>query len=615
MDDARVLVVGPAADSAVETGSGTPDVVHEPTARAALERLDEGFDCVVCIDLPAATVEGLASVAECPVVERVSSADRTLGERVDALVNAGRTDGWRGDPETGRVPSEALLRRAVDAAPVGVTIADASVEDYPLVYVNEGFERITGYGSAEVLGRNCRFLQGAETDPDAVGEFREAIERSEQRVVELLNYRKDGREFWNRVELAPVEDESGTVTHFVGFQLDVSARREAEAGVERERADLETLLNRVNGLLGDVTAGLVEASSRPAVEQVLVDRVAESGVYRGAWVATPDLGAGRFGQGASAGVDAIPTVTLEDGDEDPVARAYETGELVFAERAPAHEAVHEGGVVAVPLTYRETTYGVCCVYTTGAFGDHDRAVFRVLGRAAATAIHAVEGRRLLGSDAVTELELRLTEAFPADLAARLDATLTYEGAVFGDDGVRTFYTVADADAARVATETAREPDVLGCRAVTDGSAPLFEVVVGHDSLGPAVADRGAELRTAVADADGLTLTLSVPVGTETRTLVEWLDERFGPVELTATRERDRPSRTRTEFRDELESRLTDRQLTALRLAHVGGYFAPNRRATGDELADAMGVSRSTFHQHLRAAHRKLVDGFFDPSGT
>jgi PAS domain S-box-containing protein len=610
MENARVLVVGTPADCTVDSGERPLDVSYEREPRAALDRLAEGFDYVVCVDLPCSQVAAIESVFECPVLDRMSEGDRPLGERVAALVDTLRTDGgvgWQADH-----PSEAVRQRAMDAAPVGVTIADAGERDCPLVYVNEGFERLTGYTAAEVLGRNCRFLQGEETDPAAAETFRRAIEGSEHRVVELLNYRKDGTPFWNRVELAPVEDETGTVTHFVGFQMDVTARREAEAGVERERANLETLLNRVNGLLGDVTAALMEASTRGAVERALVERLAGTDGYRGVWIGCPDLGADRFETAERVGVDDPPTVALSGAD--PVSRAYETGTAVFAADPPAHEGHHDGGVAAVPLTYRGTTYGVCCVYANdeGSFGEHERAVLRVLGRTAATAIHAIEGRRLLGSDTVTEVELRLPGTFPAGLAERLGATLTYEGAVFGDDHLRTFYTATRADPSVVTVEAAREPSVVGCRAVTDGPESLFEFAVTPDSLVPALADRGAELEAATADGDGVHVTLALPVSAETRSLVETLRDRFGVVELVATHERKRPSRTTPEFRDELESRLTDRQLTALRLAHVGGYFAPNRRASGEELAAAMGVSRSTFHQHLRAAQRKLADGFLDP---
>jgi PAS domain S-box-containing protein len=611
MKQARVLVVGTPTDSDDVPGAGPLDVVHETDPESARDRLGQGFDAVVCLGLPRAEVTEFESAADCPVLEPVAESDRPLRERVEAVVGAG-TDGPDEDVTGGL--SASVRRRAMDAAPVGVTIADARADDLPLVYVNEGFERLTGYTASEALGRNCRFLQGPETDPESVAEFNEAIDRAEHRVVELRNHRKDGSAFWNRVELAPVEDDDGTVTHFVGFQLDVTARRAAETEAERERSDLEGLLDRVNGLLGDVTAAVVQASTRQAVERALVERLADDGGYDRAWVATPDLTAGRFEAGASVGVERPPTLAL-DGSE-PVAAAYATDELVCSERPTAHEGHHDGTVVALPLTYHETTYGVCCVYVDDGttFGEYDRAVFRVLGRTAATAIHAIEGRRLLGSDSVTELELRLTETFPAGLAARLGTTVDYEGAVFGDDHIRTFYTVTEAEPAEVTAAAARDPDVVGCRAVTAGEESLFEFVVTAESLVPALADHGAELQRAAADSDGLAITLSLPAGVETRSLVESLRDRFGPVELVATRTRERPTRTPPEFRDELESRLTDRQLTALRLAHVGGYFAPARRASGDELAAAMGVSRSTFHQHLRAAQRKLVGGFFDPAG-
>ena len=86
----------------------------------------------------------------------------------------------------------ALKDRALDVAAEGITIADARLPDRPLIYANEGFERVTGYAVAEVVGRNCRFLQGAGTDPAAVAEQREC-------VVEILNYQRDGTTSWNRL--------------------------------------------------------------------------------------------------------------------------------------------------------------------------------------------------------------------------------------------------------------------------------------------------------------------------------------------------------------------------------------------------------------------------------
>ena len=145
---------------------------------------------------------------------------------------------------TDRKEREAELQRktrAIEEAPVGITISDPNKPDNPMVYVNQGFVDITGYDKAEALGRNCRFLQGQDTDPEPVAAMREAVENREQTAVELRNYRTDGTEFWNRVTIAPVEDDDGAVTHFVGFQEDITERKASESRLETQRDNLETL--------------------------------------------------------------------------------------------------------------------------------------------------------------------------------------------------------------------------------------------------------------------------------------------------------------------------------------------------------------------------------------
>jgi phosphoserine phosphatase RsbU/P len=152
----------------------------------------------------------------------------------------------RGDPSAAarleeQAPADqlSLKDRALDVAAEGITIADARLPARPLIYANEGFERLTGYPVAEVLGRNCRFLQGPDSDPAAVAEIRAAIAEQRECVVEILNYRRDGRTFWNRLSITPVRDESGGVTHYIGIQSDVTARREAEEGLRRAKAALD----------------------------------------------------------------------------------------------------------------------------------------------------------------------------------------------------------------------------------------------------------------------------------------------------------------------------------------------------------------------------------------
>lgn len=133
----------------------------------------------------------------------------------------------------------ALFERVLAASSEGITISEASNSDYPIVYVNQGFERITGYSSAEVLGQNFRFLQGPDTDPQVVEKIRLALQDDREITAEILNYRKDGAPFWNRVSITPVRDSSGTVTHHIGVQSDITKRKEAEQERESAMADLE----------------------------------------------------------------------------------------------------------------------------------------------------------------------------------------------------------------------------------------------------------------------------------------------------------------------------------------------------------------------------------------
>jgi len=123
----------------------------------------------------------------------------------------------------------ATLVHAVDDAGLSITIADSRVDDHPLVYVNEAFVELTGYPANEVLGHNCRFLQGADTEPADVAAMSSALREGREVRTVVRNYRRDGRPFWNELHLSAVRDDTGQLTHYIGYQVDVSER------VERER--------------------------------------------------------------------------------------------------------------------------------------------------------------------------------------------------------------------------------------------------------------------------------------------------------------------------------------------------------------------------------------------
>ena len=140
----------------------------------------------------------------------------------------------RGNPETWRL----LKERALESTAEGVVISDCTQPDMPVIYVNNAFTEITGYTYDEVVGKNCRFLQGKEANSAAAQEIRKAISAQQPCKVEILNYRKDGTTFWNRLSITPVRDKDGQVTHFIGIQSDVTRRRKAESSLRNINAQL-----------------------------------------------------------------------------------------------------------------------------------------------------------------------------------------------------------------------------------------------------------------------------------------------------------------------------------------------------------------------------------------
>ena len=120
-------------------------------------------------------------------------------------------------------------------------ITDPRQPDNPIVFANNAFLDLVGYGRDEVLGRNCRFLQGPDTDPEAVDKLRSAIREVTDVSVDLLNYRKDGTTFWNALYVSPVIDGSGNVQFYFSSQLDVTGRKQAEREIQKAKDHFERI--------------------------------------------------------------------------------------------------------------------------------------------------------------------------------------------------------------------------------------------------------------------------------------------------------------------------------------------------------------------------------------
>ena len=137
----------------------------------------------------------------------------------------------------------ALNERTLEGFSDGIAIADLALHDHPLVYVNSAFERISGYPRGELLGRNCRFLQGAERTQPGVAAMATAIAEGRDTTVVLRNYRRDGTPFWNELRLRPLRDAEGRLTHYLANMRDVTAFRDLN-----ERLARAAIFDEVTGL-------------------------------------------------------------------------------------------------------------------------------------------------------------------------------------------------------------------------------------------------------------------------------------------------------------------------------------------------------------------------------
>lgn len=154
-------------------------------------------------------------------------------------------------------PVSVIGRAVEDKIPNGVVITDPRRPDHPITFCNKGFEELTGYTFLEITGKNCRFLQGQDTNKDKVAAIRLAIENRKPITTVLKNYKKDGTEFWNEITLSPITDGAGNLSHYLGFQYDVSSRVAAQ----------EALVNSHQGLLksidlhSEISEALVKANA------------------------------------------------------------------------------------------------------------------------------------------------------------------------------------------------------------------------------------------------------------------------------------------------------------------------------------------------------------------
>lgn len=171
--------------------------------------------------------------------------------------------------------NDKAIAEAVRQARIPLCVSDPNIPDNPIVFANDAFLSLTGYARDEVIGTNCRILQGEATTPESVNAVRRAIEAQQVETVEIMNYRKDGSSFLNALQLGPILGDDGQVVYFFGSQLDISEKREAEekAKALAEAELIHRLRNIVNVMAVVIEMTVAEEAGRADLSTVLVERL------------------------------------------------------------------------------------------------------------------------------------------------------------------------------------------------------------------------------------------------------------------------------------------------------------------------------------------------------
>ena len=146
------------------------------------------------------------------------------------------------EKDSGLIPQ--VLSAILDECVNGVTLADPDLEDAPIVYANKAFERLTGFGQEDIIGYNCRFLQGEDRDQPGRFIIAEAMKKHEGVEVTLRNYKKDGTLFFNRLKITPLFDKKHRVIYYLGVQYDITKQVDASNEIKELNDLLAAITNK-----------------------------------------------------------------------------------------------------------------------------------------------------------------------------------------------------------------------------------------------------------------------------------------------------------------------------------------------------------------------------------
>lgn len=407
--------------------------------------------------------------------------------------------------------------------------------------------------------------------------------------------------------------------------------REREGILADQNTTLERL-NRINDIIRSIDRVLVESTDRGEIEEIVCEELTASGPFEFAWIGKPDPVEGFVEPAIWAGAEQgfIGTLDSTAADYSPADRAASEREPivinnVLQDRSYApwrQEALNRGyhAMIALPLVYDDNLYGVLNVYASqpGVFDSLETAVLTELADNIAYAINAVESKKALVSEEVTELEFAVTDdALPAlNLARAVNGRVTVENFVpRSEGGFRVFLTVESPSAPSSSDIESHLPlesfEIVANRSSDDAHEVLISGVITDGCFAISAIQHGGVPRTIEATPDGATIIVELAVDADVREFTSMFEAKLSESELVAQRSHERPARTVSQVYADVMKQLTARQIEVLQTAYFAGYFEQPRTSNSVEVAETIGITQPTFNAHIRSAQRTLCELLFD----
>ena len=403
----------------------------------------------------------------------------------------------------------------------------------------------------------------------------------------------------------------------------------------RQYTDQLAALNDLNAIAREITDAVIDHSTRNEIEATVCEHLAATDSYEFAWIGDVDAGSKTVNLRAEAGVEGYldgVTISVDPDDErsvGPTAVALRTGEMQVVTDTRTDER-HDPwrnhvdqydfrSSAAIPIVHEDSIYGVLNLYAArqNAFEGEERAVIRQLGEVVGHAIAATDRKKALMSDEVVELDFQIQHlagslSVDTSLPGRIELTdtvpvedgryLLYGSAT--EEGIESLQTLLDAFP-HWESVTVRE----------GVDQRQFELTLSEPPVLAVLASVGGYIEDAVIENGDMRLCLHLSPSADVRRVIDVVQEAYPTAELLKRHQVRREQVSSNQIQRVLTSDLTERQRSALEAAYHAGFFDWPRDVSGGEMAESLGVSSPTFHQHLRKAEQKILDTLLSSAST